>query len=157
MVCDYFKSGHKVLCNFGEDDLRNRDQMVEKIKLLVDAAIVEAQYKILVVVDDVHDQGMSKIFSVIKDFDSMSPKRKNRILFLLAARIPEFNQIREKNLFDDYKLVQNINYLFDDEHKYKVRFFNEKEIKGFLGKYKRWLPFSIKKRPYKLVAKEIYK
>jgi hypothetical protein len=77
-------------------------------------------------------------------------------LFLLAARNPEFNWALERNLFGDNKLVQSMRGLFDNEHSYKVPYFEKDEIKGFIQKYQEFRNQSTKNNSLEQNAEEIF-
>ena len=80
IICDYFDKGYKILYNLGEDELKNTNTIVEKIKGLIDAN------NVLIAIDDVHSQKMSLIFSVIRQLQTLNIEKRQRIRFLLAAR-----------------------------------------------------------------------
>jgi tetratricopeptide (TPR) repeat protein len=123
--------------------------------------LVDAKIKVLIVIDNVHTEKTSKIFNVIKNLPT-AYKNKN-VLFLLAARQPEFKWMIERAT--DSSIVEKIEFLFDikNENKknnvtvYDVQYFSEDEIKGFIKKYEKDLPYSIKNKLIEENAKEIWK
>ena len=135
IICDYFKEGYKILYNL-EGELQNENTIIDRIKELVDA-----KNKVLIVVDNVHTEKTSKIFNVIKNLPT-AYKNKD-VLFLLAARQPEFKWMIERST--DSSIVEKIEFLFDikNENKknnstvYDVKNFSEEEIKGFIKKYEK--------------------
>jgi len=110
--------------------------------------LIDAKNKILVVVDNVHTEKSTRIFNVIKNLPT-SYKNKD-VLFLLAARQPEFKWMIERGI--DFSIIEKIKFLFDiknDNQKnnptvYNVEPFTEKEIKGFIEKYEKEIPLQEK-------------
>ncbi len=125
LMCDYFDGGCKILYNLGDDELKNVNIIYSRIKGLVDA-----DNNVLVVVDNVHNQKMALIFNVIKQFQTLNLKKKQKISFLLAARIPEFDWLLEKPIFDDVNIIPIIESLFiDGENQYRIPYFSINEIR----------------------------
>ena len=64
--------------NLGDVKLQNVNTIYDKLRGLVDA-----NNKVLVVVDNVHNTKMTIIFHVIKQFQTLNQEKKNRLRFLL--------------------------------------------------------------------------
>ena len=150
IMCDYFPTTDlKFYTNLGEEQIKNQNTIIDTIKGLLDA-----KNKVFVVVDNVHNENVSLIFNVINNLPSVY-KNKD-IIFLLAARQPEFDWVIEKNTFKNIEIVQKINYLFKDKFRYQINYFTLEEIKGFIEKYKDYLHISRKNKSINLNAKEIW-
>jgi tetratricopeptide (TPR) repeat protein len=157
MICNYFKEEYSVLYNLGGEQLKNQTAIIDRIKGLSDA-----KNKILVVVDNVQAQKMSLIFNIINELPSAYVEKD--ILFLLAARQPEFNWAIERNSFSDSSIIERVEYLFDirsenkknNSYTYDIEYFTKDEIKGFLEKYIDYLPTSMKNKPIEENAKDIW-
>ncbi len=132
--------------------LKNTESITEKIK-----GLAYANNKILIVIDDVHSQKAALIFNVIKNIQSLNKEKKENVLFLLAARIPEFYWALERNLYQDYTIIENINSLFDEHHKYSIKNFDKQDVKEFIKKYQSFLNPLIKNNSLKQNTDEIFK
>jgi len=130
IICDYFDNGYLVLYNLGEDILKNTNTIIEKIK-----GLAHGGNKVLIVVDNVHSTGTSLIFNIIKRIQLLGKGKRDNILFLLAARTPEFDWAVERNLFGDADLIHNIHLLFDNGHRFIVNYFEKEEVKEFIQMY----------------------
>ncbi len=86
-----------------EGELRNENTIIDRIKGLVDA-----KNKVLIVVDNVHTKRTIKIFNVIKNLPT---SYKKVVLFLLAARQPEFKWMIERGT--DSNIIEKIEFLFE--------------------------------------------
>ena len=86
VMCEYFDKGYEILYNFGNADLKNDKSLIEFMEKMADE-----NNKILVAVDNVHDKRTSAIFYLMEMLESYH--RKENFLFILAARLPEFNSI----------------------------------------------------------------
>ncbi len=154
LICDYFKKDYKILYNL-EGELKNENTIIDRIKGLVDA-----KNKVLIVVDNVHTEKTSKIFYVLKNLPTLY-KNKD-VLFLLAARQPEFKWMLERGTDSD--IIEKIEFLFDIKNEnsnnsniYNVQSFTKNEIKEFIKKYEKDIPLSIKNKSIEENAKEIWK
>ena len=138
-----------------EGELKDENIIIDKIKGLIDA-----KNKVLVVVDNVHTEKTTRIFNVIKNLPT-SYKNKD-VLFLLAARQPEFKWMIERGT--DSSIIEKIKFLFDiknDNQKnnptvYNVKYFTKDEIRGFIEKYEKEIPISRKNKSIEENAKEIW-
>jgi hypothetical protein len=84
IMCDYFDAGYEVLYNYGNDDIRNGEQLLNYIE-----GLVEKGNKVLVAVDNAHDKKTASIFYVIDHISEYSLKENVR--FIITARLPEFD------------------------------------------------------------------
>ncbi len=151
IICDYFDEGFKVLYNLAEEELKNINSITEKIK-----GLVYADNKILIAIDDVYSQKAALIFNVIKNIQPLNIEKKDNIRFVLAARIPEFDWVFEKNLWNDADAIQNVEELFDEKYKYFIPYFTLDEVKDFIVKYDEFLSPDRKSKTLGQNADEIF-
>jgi tetratricopeptide (TPR) repeat protein len=131
IICDYYDKGYEILYNEGYEikDPSGVQRFIEK-------KMLEGKRKILVCIDNTHIPKVSEVFYVI-DRIANHELRKN-VLFLLTARIPEFDQLlspdRIIQLEEPYrkslKKITSIN-----EFRYPLPYFNQDEIKEFYKRY----------------------
>jgi len=132
IMSDYFDCGFKVLYNFGETEIKNGPEVVKFIE-----EILKGDNKILVAIDNVHSERTAAIFYVIDRLSNYI--QSNNILFILTARIPEFdwfvndrlNTVEEQYRQPIRKFIQNIQY------RYQIEAFTKAEIKDFINKYQK--------------------
>jgi hypothetical protein len=137
LICHYFKEQYIVLYNFGEEKIDNVFGIVNFIESKLNAGKVEnRENKILVAVDNVHNERTASIFSVIDQFDNHI--KKDNLRFILTARQPEFDRFIESRLSTIPEQIRNsINKLLNNSAlKFEIGSFDESEIEGFIKKYK---------------------
>lgn len=130
IICDYFEDGFQVLYSDGTTSLRNPEGLVSFIEDLL-----RDEKKLLIAVDNAHDERTSSIFYVVDKLSTYSLATNLR--FLITARMPEFE------LFVKYKLDsvregirKSIRKLAGSPlFRYKVPFFSSDDIKGFIKLY----------------------
>jgi len=132
IMSDYFDCGFKVLYNFGETEIKNGPEVVKFIE-----EILKGDNKILVAIDNVHSERTAAIFYIIDKLSNYI--QSNNILFILTARIPEFdwfvndrlNTVQEQYRQPIRKFIQNIQY------RYQIDAFTKAEIEDFINKYQK--------------------
>ena len=133
MICDYFDMDYKILYSDGTQAPSSVDGIIGTIKGLVNAG-----NKVMVAVDNVHDNKMAIIFYIIDQLQSFN--NISKIRFLLAARQPEYNTLVTSGIFSekvkDYK--DSILSFRDKELKYELTYFTLNEIIDFINKYKEY-------------------
>ena len=130
ILTDYFAEGYEILYNLDRAEIKNGLQVVRFIERRLDIGD-----KILVVVDDVHTERTSAIFYAM-DVISSVPKKKQNVIFLLGARLPEYDSfVKDRlNLINEGKdAIMKFN--LDSKFRYDLPFFTQDEIKGFIKKY----------------------
>jgi tetratricopeptide (TPR) repeat protein len=164
IICDYYDKGYEILWNRGGIAIMNGIPIITFIeKLLNDGN------KVLVAVDNVHDEKRSAIFFAMDHLSSH--RRSKNVKFLLTARLPEYELLVGRQ---SQRLVQlpeehrrsiryfeksNKNNKKDSILKYKIPPFTEAEVKAFIRKYKGEI-ISASVREEKLIdeeSKKIYK
>ena len=113
----------------------------------------------LVAVDNVHNTGISNIFSLIKKLRDDNEDEFKQIKFLLSARQPEFGWAKDRGLFDT-DTVNRIDMFFEKEkEKYitTISNFELPEVQGFIEKYKGHLHDGIKHKSIQDNTNEIFK
>ena len=131
IMCDYYEYGYKILYNFGDVEIKYSGELVKFIEELLTAG-----NKVLIAVDNVHNERAATIFHVI---DQLSNHNLNKnLLFILTARLPEFdwlvndrlNKVDELYRHSIRKFVEHPNY------KYELEAFTKNEILDFIKIYK---------------------
>ena len=130
ILCDYFDTGYKVLYSDGTQPLLNSDTMINHIEDLANAG-----NKVLVVVDNVHDNKMAMIFYVIDELQSFNNIEKIR--FILAARQPEYETLVTSGIFgEELKYYRDAIVQFNDNDlQYEIPYYDPDEIIAFINKY----------------------
>lgn len=132
-ICDYFDIGYKVLYSDGTQAPSNADALMDIIK-----GLANADNKVLVVVDNVHDSKMAIIFHIVDQLQSFN--NIDKIRFLLAARQPEYNTLVTSGIFSekvkDYK--DSILSFREKDLKYELPYFKLNEVIDFINKYKEY-------------------
>jgi tetratricopeptide (TPR) repeat protein len=129
ILCDYFDKEYLILYNWGTDEIKQGDQLVNFI-----GDILTEGKKILVVVDNAHTERVAAMFYVM---DQISNHILNsNILFLLAARLPEFDLFVKDRLEQVQQGKESIRkFSKDPNFKYSIDKYTEDEIKAFIRKY----------------------
>ena len=151
IICDYFDKNYRVLYNLGDDIVKDANTITEKIK-----GLAYANNRVLVVIDDVHSHNNHLIFSVIKKLQPLNKEKKDNILFLLAARQPDYDWVFEKNLWNDTDSIENVEELFNENYKYQIPYFELDEVKDFIFKYGIFLSEYRKYKTIEQNANEIF-
>jgi tetratricopeptide (TPR) repeat protein len=134
IICDYYDEGYEILWNRGDTAIMNGMPIITFIeKLLNDGN------KVLVAVDNVHDEKRSAIFFAM---DQLSfHRRSENVRFILTARIPEYELLvdsqsqRLVQVQEEYReSIQR--FRNDSNFKYEIPFFTKDEIKGFIRRYR---------------------
>ncbi len=131
LICEYFEEGYKILYNFGDVEIKNSSELVKFIEELL-----TADNKILIAIDNVHNERTAAIFQVINRLSNHSLNKN--LLFILTARLPEFdwlvndrlNRVHESYRHSIRKFVQHPNY------KCELEAFTRDEILDFVKMYK---------------------
>jgi tetratricopeptide (TPR) repeat protein len=135
IMVDYFNRGYIVLYNFGESNIENIQGLVQLIQRLI-----RGGNKVIVAVDNVQNEGTIPIFQVM---DMLSPSNyrpgENNILFVLTARIPDFDSFvassKSRNTQREYQ--ESLAKIDQDDKlfRYAIPPFTEEEIVEFIKKY----------------------
>ena len=131
VMCEYFDKGYQILYNLGDPDLKNDDSLINFLENMADA-----DNKVLVVVDNVHEKKTSAIFYLMERIESY--EKKENFLFLLGARQPEYSLLEGVRLseIEQEKHRDSIRKFRDDSSlKFKIPPFTIEEIKEFIRKY----------------------
>ena len=130
ILTDFFVDGYEILYNLDGTEIKNGPQLVSFIENRL-----ERGDKILVVVDNVHYERTSAIFFAM-DLILSSFKYTENVMFLLAARIPEYDSFVEGRLNQVGEGKESIRkYNNDNKFRYDLPFFTKDEVKGFIKKY----------------------
>jgi tetratricopeptide (TPR) repeat protein len=137
IMTDYFDEGYEILYNLDGAEIKNGPQVARFIERRL-----ELGDKILVVVDNVHSERTSAIFYAMDEiiFSFRFRSTKN-IMFLLAARIPEYDSFVKDRLNQVREGKESIRkFSKDPEFRYQptptdLLYFTKDEIKGFIEKY----------------------
>ena len=84
IMCEYYEHGYKILYNFGDVEIKSSSELVKFIE-----GLLTAGNKILIAIDNVHNERTATIFHVIDQLSNHSLNKN--ILFILTARLPEFD------------------------------------------------------------------
>ena len=130
IICDYFDEGFAILYNEGTTDIKNPDGLVNFIEDLL-----KDERKVLVAIDNAHDEKTSSIFYVI-DKSSTSQLTTN-LMFIITARMPEFDLFAKDRLDREQEQIRkSIRKLIGDtKFRYQVPYFSKGEIKEFIRLY----------------------
>mgnify|MGYP003575444155 CR=1 FL=1 len=91
IICEYFDNGYKILYNEENSEIKNGTDLV---KFIQDLLI--GNNKVLVAVDNVHTEKTAAIFYVMDNLANY--KLSKNVMFILTARIPEYNRFTEERL-----------------------------------------------------------
>ncbi len=131
LICDYFDKDYKVLSNI------ETPGPIKKERKLLDFLedILSKGHKLLVAVDNVHDEKTAGIFYVIQQMrDHGDINLKKNILFVITSRVPDVDWFIENKQETLDELVQNaIRKILD--YRYDIPAFEEDEIKDLLIRY----------------------
>ena len=114
LICEYYEYGYKILYNFGDVEIKNSSELVKFLE-----GLLTAGNKILIAIDNVHNERTAAIFQVI---DQLSNYNLNKnLLFILTARLPEFdwlvndrlNRVEESYRHSIRKFVQHPDYKYE--------------------------------------------
>jgi len=130
IMCEYYEYGYKILYNFGDVEIRNSGELVKFLE-----GLLTAGNKILIAVDNVHNERTATIFHVIDQLSNYNLDKN--LLFIMTARLPEFdwlindrlNMVDESYRHSIRKFVQYPNY------KYELEAFTKNEILDFVKMY----------------------
>ena len=152
-IADYFNEGYKVLYNEGDEEIRNHEEISSFLRDLANAG-----NRILVVVDNVHEEKTSAIFASIRSLQTFD--KNYSIRFILCARQPEYEWLIERYGGRTQAYIQAIDSLFNgDENKkyrYKIPNFSEEDVAGFIEKYKRYLDDFWKNKSTEEITKAVF-
>ena len=130
ILTDYFVEGCEILYNLEGAEIKNGPQIVSFIEKRL-----EHGDKILVVVDNVHSERTSAIFYAM-DVIISSFRYSQNIMFLLAARIPEYDSFVKDRINEVTEGKESIRKFNNDpKFRYDLSYFTKDEIKGFIKKY----------------------
>ena len=129
LMCDYFDAGYNIYYNKGISELKNADGLVNFIENRL-----KMNEKILVAVDDAHNDRTNSIFYVV---DKMSNSELTKDLrFIITVRLPEFkwlleglDKVQEELRKSIRKLTGDLNSIYD------IPYFTKKEIRDFIKLY----------------------
>ncbi|HKG89501.1 MAG TPA: hypothetical protein VKA95_14350, partial [Nitrososphaeraceae archaeon] len=130
LMCDYFDDGYQILYNNkGVSDLKNIDGLVNFIE-----GRLRKNEKILVAVDDAHNERTNSIFYVL---DKLSNSELTKHLrFVITARQPEFTWLLEGLDKVQEKIRKSIRKLTEDtKFIYPMPYFTKEEIRDFIKLY----------------------
>lgn len=130
VMCDYFDKGFKILYNFGDTDIRNVDRLISLIE-----AILKDGNKVLVAIDNVHEERTSPIFYVLDKLHSF--KLTSSLKIILTARLPDLDIfVKERISKVPERFRKSIRNLTNDTNfKYPIPYFTREEIKEFIRLY----------------------
>jgi tetratricopeptide (TPR) repeat protein len=137
IVCDYFDNGYEILYNWGTSWIKNGDQLVA----FIEDMLQDGYAKLLVAVDNAHDQRTAAIFHVIDQLSTYH-LRKN-VKFLLTARLPEYDWFIKERLqtIDEEEYIESVQKFADTKtYRYELRYFSQDEIKDFIRRYNKLSP-----------------
>jgi len=132
IMCDYFRKEYTVLHNLGYTQLAQANDIVQYIENLL-----KAGNKLLIAIDNTHDKKMCSIFYIINQLSFI--EESNNILFILTARLPEYNTLVNKRLLELEEQDRIALKKFNEktENKYLIPHFkNVEEIEHFFNFYK---------------------
>jgi tetratricopeptide (TPR) repeat protein len=132
IICDYFNDDYEILYNWGTG-IRNGEQLAN----FIENKIMDRGNKVLVVVDNVHNERAAPIFLVM-DRLSRYILKKN-VKFILAARLPEFTTLVKEGLGQIQEGREEIREfatgIGNSTRKQELKFFTKPEIKEFIKTY----------------------
>jgi GTPase SAR1 family protein len=130
LICDYFDAGYEILYNEGMSELSNPDGLVNFIE-----SRLKMNEKILVAVDDAHNDRTNSIFYVVDKLSNSNLTKDLR--FIITARLPEFRWLLDQLDKVQEELRKSIRKLTGDEEKfiYHLPYFTKREIRDFIKKY----------------------
>jgi hypothetical protein len=130
LICDYFDDGYEVLYNHhGVTDLRNADGLVNFIE-----DRLRNIEKILVAIDDAHNERTYSIFYVIDKL--LNSQLTKNLRFIITARVPEFDSLLEGLDKVQEEIRKSIRKLVGDpKFRYSLPYFSKEEIKDFRRLY----------------------
>lgn len=140
IICDYYDNDYEILWNIDNVIIKDGKAIIDFIIRLLNNG-----NKVLVAVDDVHDERSSAIFYVMEKLLFISDNKKQNIRFILTASRPEYDLLIDPHrglakVPLEYRSA--IQYFRDQSNKkdsnlkYEIPFFTNHEIKGFFRKYK---------------------
>lgn len=99
LMCDYFDAGYDVFYNYGMTDIKNEDGLVRFIECLL-----ENGKKVLVAIDNGHEERMSSIFYVIDKLSTSTLSNNLRFTLTIKAKM-----LQENLCFNDQ--VDNMSFI----------------------------------------------
>ena len=154
ILCDYLKKGYKIFHNLdlgGTTEIKNLEHIENTI-----IELVQNGNNVIVIVDNIHNKTNANTFTLIKKLRDDNEDKLNKIKFLIAAREPEFGWAMDRGIFDS-ETSEKINMLFDNEKKYRLPYFSQEEVKGFLEKYRDYYNSTQRNITMEERAQEIFK
>ena len=130
ILTDFFIEGYEILYNLDGADIKNGPQLVS----FIENRLLRGD-KILVVVDNAHTERTSAIFYVMDIILSTYRDIRN-IMFLVAARIPEYDSFVKERLShvkEGKDAIMKVRV--DTKFRYDLPLFTKDEINGFIKKY----------------------
>lgn len=130
IMWDFLEAGFYVLYNFGTANIRHADGLVNFIKDLLQDGI-----KVLVAVDNAHEERISPIFYVTDKL--FSSQLRGNLKLILTARLPEFDLFVKDRLYKVSEGIRKsiIRLTCDPNFKYPLPYFTKEEIKEFIRLY----------------------
>jgi tetratricopeptide (TPR) repeat protein len=124
------EAGFYVLYNFGTANIGHADGLVNFIKDLLQDGI-----KVLVAVDNAHEERISPIFYVTDKL--FSSQLTGNLKLILTARLPEFDLFVKDRLYKVSEGIRKsiIRLTCDPNFKYPLPYFTKEEIKEFIRLY----------------------
>jgi tetratricopeptide (TPR) repeat protein len=130
IMCDFFDRGFEIFYNYGDSDIRNMNKLINLIE-----AILKDGNKILVAIDNAHEERTSPVFYVIDKI--FSSHLTGNLKLILTARLPEFD-LFVKDRLDKVPegIRKSIAKLTSDPNfKYQLPYFTKEETKKFIRLY----------------------
>jgi tetratricopeptide (TPR) repeat protein len=130
LMCDYIDDDFEVVYNYGNMEIRNPDGLAYFIEGRLKKGI-----KVLVAVDNAHDERTSSIFYVIDRVLKFDLRKNIRVI--LTARLPEFDLFVKQRLDKvPEEIRKSISKLtMDPEFIYYLSFFTKEEVMEFIKLY----------------------
>jgi tetratricopeptide (TPR) repeat protein len=131
IICDYFDKGYRILYSFGDTQVNNGSELIVFIE-----GLLKAHNKVLVAVDNAHDERTAALFYVM---DQLNYGLDKNLLFIMTARLPEYEWfVKEKLGSVQKEIYREPISNFNERQKAILRLpvFSKDEITGFILKYK---------------------
>jgi tetratricopeptide (TPR) repeat protein len=131
IICEYFDKGYKILYTEGNSEIKNG---IDLVKFIQD--LLKGDNKVLVAVDDVHTERTAAIFYVMDNLANY--KLSKNVMFILTARIPEFNRFTEERLekVQEESYKESIKkFRSNPDFRFELPFYTKDEIVEFIKIY----------------------
>jgi tetratricopeptide (TPR) repeat protein len=130
VICDYFDLGYKILYNFGDQEFKNINDLVNFIEDLL-----KGGNKVLVAIDNVHSERTAPIFYIMDHFSNY--RLNDNLLFIITARLPEFDWFTNDRLnkIDEIYRQPIIKFIQQPELQYELGAFTKEDIEEFIKMY----------------------